>query len=162
MHWELASDEGSRYRLPAGITPVQLHVGGDPDQRIVRAYGSDTWYSTLPGHREPQPYTLTGLMATDRDEAGMHQHLEALRAAAAAAVALVHVHAGVDVQHLPLLGTLPITMHPDGIDGTLLEVTIPLLPAREWQAGSPELGSFLLLDTGGIMLLDDGSKALQQ
>lgn len=163
MPWELADDEGNRYRVPAGIAPTQLHVGGRPDQRIVRAYGSSTWYSTLPGYREPEPFVLTGLLATDRAEAEMHEAMGDLRDATITAAALIHVdYTGLDVQYLPLLGSLPITTKPDGIDGTLLEVTIPLLPANEWQPGTPELGNFLLLDTGGIMLLDDGSKATQQ
>ena len=134
MPWELEDIYGARYRLPASIAPTQLHVGGRPRVRFVRAYGSDDWYRTLDGLREPGVYTLAGILQTDRDEAGIQTLLDALRAAVATAEALVQVSNDEgDVATLWLLGALPVTTTPDGIDGSLLNVTIPLIPEGEWE-----------------------------
>lgn len=134
MPWELEDGDGARYRLPASIQPAQLHVGGRPRARFVRGYGSADWYRVLDGVREPEALNLTGVLATDQDALGIQDQLDALVAAAEAAVKLVHVdHSGVDVQYLPLQGALPVTTEPDGVDGTLLTVTLPLVPgSTEW------------------------------
>lgn len=163
MPWELVDADGNAYRLPATISPAQKHVGGAPNQRFVRGYGSSEWFVTLPGEREPQTLDLVGVLFTDRDEALIHQHVLALETAAANALAIALVAPdGAIVEHLPLLGALPLVTSPHGSDGTLLTVTLPLIPAGEWAAGPPDAGDFLLLDSGAIMLLDDGSRAVQQ
>lgn len=134
MPWELENGVGGRYRLPASLQPAQLHVGGRPRARFVRGYGSGDWYRALDGVREPEAINLTGLLATDQDAEGIQNLLDELTAAAQAAVKLVHVdHLGGDVQYLPLLGALPVTTEPDGVDGTLLTITLPLVPSSsEW------------------------------
>src|SRR5690606_23776393 len=134
MPWELVDALGNRYRLPASLRPAQLHVGGSPRVRFVRGYGSGNCYSVLDGIREPEALDLVGVLQTDRDEVTIQALLEELEAAAAAAVKLVHVdHDGVPVKELALLGALPVTTEPDGVDGTLLTVTLPLVPgATEW------------------------------
>lgn len=163
MRLDLVDDLGARYRVPASIAVNQLHVGGSPRVRFVRAYGAEEWFRVLDGFREPATVDLVGLLATDRDEVSIQDLLDALTGAALTAVALAHVaNDGTDVAHLELLGSLPIITEPDGIDGTLVRVTLPLIPAGEWIPGSPDVGQFLLLDSGGIMLLDDGSMAIQQ
>lgn len=136
MPYDLVDGDGIRCRVPASITPSQLHVGGSPRVRLLRGYGSETWYRTLDGLREPEAFALVGLLHTDRDEPGIQSILDGFAAAVASAVALVQVdHAGVDVQTLPLLGSLPVTVAPDGIDGSLLTVTAALVPAGEWEEG---------------------------
>ena len=138
MPFHLVDANGVTYTLPATVQPEQLHVGGSPRIRFVRGYGSGDWFVVLDGIREPEALNLVGLLHTDRDETGIQTLLDALEDAAAAAVRLVHVdHDGNAVKHLPLLGALPITTSPDGVDGTLLEVTLPLVPgAHDWSAGA--------------------------
>lgn len=131
MPWELADEEDNRYRLPASISPAQNHIGGNPDQRIVRGYGSSDWYTVLDGIRQPQPLELTGTLATDHDYAGMQDLLDELQAALDSAVQLIEVDDAGDIAVMDLLGSLPITTSPEGIDGTLLSVRVPLLPADE-------------------------------
>lgn len=164
MPWELVDADGNAYRLPATISPAQKHVGGAPNQRFVRAYGSDQWFVTLPGEREPQTFDLVGVLFTDRDETLIQALLDELTEAAMVAVALAHVTPdGTSIEHLPLLGALPLTAEPRGIDGTLLRVTLPLIPAaNEWLPGGVVTNEYLLLDTGGVMLLDSGARALRQ
>lgn len=163
MPYELVDDLGVRYRLPASLWPAQRHVGGSPRVRFLRGYGSDDWFITQDGLREPATIDIVGLLATDRYEVSIQTLVDNLTTAAASAVALVQVdNDGADVAYLGLLGALPITTSPDGIDGTLLTISLPLIPDGEWVTGAPDLGDFLLLDTGSIMLLDDGSLAIQQ
>lgn len=136
MPWELVDALGNRYRLPASIQPAQRHVGGRPRVRFVRGYGSEQWFTVQDGIREPATLDLVGVLQTDRDESTIQSLIDELEAAAASAVKLVHLdHDGVDVEHLVLLGSLPITTEPDGIDGTLLTVTVPLVPTGEWLSG---------------------------
>ena len=141
MPWELETADGTRYRLPASLHPAQRHVGGEPRVRFVRGYGSDTWYTVQDGIREPATLDLVGVLQTDRDEAAIQTLLNELEAAAASAVKLVHLdHDGRDVEHLTLLGALPITVSPDGVDGTMLTITVPLVPTGEWTAGGGSSG----------------------
>ena len=137
MPWELVDALGNRYRLPASLHPAQRHVGGEPRVRFVRGYGSDTWYTVQDGIREPATLDLVGVLQTDRDESTIQSLIDELEAAAASAVKLVHLdHDGQDVEYVELLGALPLTIEPDGVDGTLLTVTVPLVPASdEWQPG---------------------------
>lgn len=136
MPWELVDALGNRYRLPASLRPAQRHVGGSPRVRFVRGYGSEQWFTVQDGIREPTTLDLVGVLQTDRDESTIQSLIDELEAAAASAVKLVHLdHDGVDVEHLVLLGSLPITTEPDGIDGTLLTVTVPLVPTGEWLSG---------------------------
>ncbi len=137
MPFQLVNEEGGVYTLPASMQPEQLHVGGSPRIRFVRGYGSGNWFSALDGIREPEALNLVGLLHTDRDESTIQALLDALVTAAEAAVKLVHVdHDGLAVRHLPLLGALPVTTEPDGIDGTLLQVTLPVIPAAsDWSSG---------------------------
>lgn len=141
MPWELETAAGTRYRLPASLHPAQRHVGGSPRVRFVRGYGSEQWFTVQDGIREPTTLDLVGVLQTDRDESTIQSLIDELEAAAASAVKLVHLdHDGVDVEHLVLLGSLPITTEPDGIDGTLLTVTVPLVPTGEWTAGGGSSG----------------------
>lgn len=136
MPYDLVDDGGTRYRLPASIAPSQLHVGGSPRVRLLRGYGSDTWFRTLDGLREPEAFALVGVLHTDRDETEVQGLLGEFTAAVATAVALVQVsNDDDDVQTLPLLGSLPVTVAPDGIDGSLLSVVAALVPAGEWEWG---------------------------
>lgn len=137
MPFQLVDGSGGSYTLPASLQPAQLHVGGSPRVRFVRGYGSGDWFTTLDGIREPEALNIVGALATDRDESTIQTLLDALVTAAAAAVKLVHVdHDGVPVKHLPLLGSLPVTTEPDGVDGTLLKVTLPVVPAAsDWSPG---------------------------
>lgn len=130
--WELEDANGNRYALPATLAPGQLHVGGAPQQRFVRGYGSDQWYAVLPGEREPQTLDLVGVLHTDRDEPAAQELLDVLSAAAESAARLYQLdHEGERVRYLPLNGALPVTASPDGVDGTLLSVTLPLVPASD-------------------------------
>lgn len=133
MPFDLVDALGARYRLPASLQPEQLHVGGAPRIRFVRGYGgSAPWYRVLDGIREPQALNIVGLLATDRDESSIQTAVDALVLAAEAAVALEHVDFDdVTIRTLPLLGALPVTTEPDGIDGTLLKVTLPLIPGSD-------------------------------
>lgn len=135
MAWELADEADVRYRVPASLTVNQLHVGDSPRVRFLRGYGSGDWFRVRDGIREPATIDLVGVLATDRDEAGAQALVDALVAAAATAAWLVHVDpaTNTDVQRLPLLGALPITTSPDGIDGTLLSVRLPLIPGGDWE-----------------------------
>lgn len=163
MAWEFADETDARIRIPASLTVSQLHVGDGPRVRFLRGYGSAEWYRVQDGIREPSTIDLVGVLATDRDEAGAQALVDALVAAAETAEHLVQVDAaGGDVQTLPLLGVLPIITSPDGIDGTLLTITLPLIPGGDWVSGSPVTDSYLLLDSGGVMLLDSGGRATQQ
>lgn len=157
----LSLESGLEYPLPAGLSINQRHVGGAPRVRFVRPYGRDVWWSVQDRRREPDTIDLVGTVFTDRNESLIRDLLNELNTAAQSAVALVHAtRDGVHVEHLPLLGALGVTAEPDGIDGTLLNVTLPLVPAvDEWEPGSP--GEFLLLDTGGVMLTDTGARALK-
>lgn len=131
MPWELADEEDNRYRLPASISPAQNHIGGNPDQRIVRGYGSGDWYTVLDGQREPEALELTGTLATDHNYAGIQGLLDELQEALDAAVQLIEVDDAGDIAVIDLLGALPMTSSPAGIDGTLLSIQVPLLPADE-------------------------------
>ena len=164
MPYDLVDATGARCRLPASVQPTQQHVGGGPRARFLRGYGSDDWTIVQDGHREPAVLNLTGVLHTDRDETLIQELLDELQAAAYSAVAIAHVASdNLDVEHLELLGALPITTEPDGIDGTLLRVTVPLLPGGgAWAPGSPPGAAYLLLDSGGVMLLDNGASAVQQ
>jgi hypothetical protein len=164
MPWELVDALGNRYRLPASLHPAQRHVGGEPRVRFVRGYGSEQWFTVQDGIREPATLDLVGVLFTDRDETLIQELLDELTEAAMVAVALAHVTPdGTSIEHLPLLGALPVTTEPHGVDGTLLAVTLPLLPAaNEWLPGGVVTNEYLLLDTGGVMLLDSGAKALRQ
>lgn len=136
MPWELETAAGTRYRLPASLHPAQRHVGGEPRVRFVRGYGSEQWFTVRDGIREPATLDLVGVLQTDRDESTIQSLIDELEAAAESAVKLVHLdHDGVDVEHLQLLGGLPITTEPDGIDGTNLKVVVRLVPTGEWAAG---------------------------
>lgn len=133
MPFDLVTPSG-RYRVPASLTVERLSIGGSSRVRFVRGYGSDDWFTTLDGLREPEPINLVGVLATDQDDAGTQALITALEDAAAAATRLVHVDASEnDVAFVDLLGHLPVTTVPDGLDGTLVGVTAPLLPAAgEW------------------------------
>ena len=136
MPWELVTSAGARYRLPASLSPSQRHVGGQPRARFVRGYGSEQWFTTLDGLREPATIDVTGELQTDRDESSIQTLLDGLADAADGCTRLVQVdNDGNDVEHLELLGSLPLTVAPDGVDGTLLQVTLPLVPTGEWQTG---------------------------
>lgn len=139
MAWLLVDSGGRAYRVPPSISLPKLSVGGVPRVRFVRGYGSSDWYVTQDGLREPEPLTLTGVLHTDRDEAGIHALTEAFQQALDDAVLLVQLDAnGTRVREMPLLGALPLTTTPDGIDGTLLTVTAHLLPAAdEWRPATP-------------------------
>lgn len=134
MPWELETSTGSRYAVPVTLHPAQRHVGGNPRVRFVRGYGSETWYTVQDGIREPATIDLIGVLHTDHDDSGTQSLLDALAVAADGCTKLVHVdHDGVDVEHLALLGSLPMTVVPTGVDGTLVQVTLPLVPgATEW------------------------------
>lgn len=135
MPWELADESDNRYRLPASISPVQVHVGGAPEQRIVRAYGSEEWVTVLDGQREAQVFTLTGALFTDRDYDAIQTLQSELEAALGSAVALIEVDDAGDVAVLDLRGALPLVATPDGVDGTMLNVTIHLIPEDpDWRA----------------------------
>lgn len=140
MPWELVDTDGNAYRLPATIAPAQKHVGGSPNQRFLRGYGSDQWFVTLPGEREPQTLDLVGVLFTDRDETLIQELLDELSVAAATAARLYHLDEnGARIEYLPLNGSLPLTTTPDGVDGTLLSVTVPLVPASaEWLEAEDE------------------------
>lgn len=142
MPFDLVDAGGSRYRLPASLQPAQLHVGGAPRIRFIRGYGSPAWFVALDGIREPEALNIVGLLATDRNDAQIEALVDALETAAASAVRLDHVdHLDQPTRSLPLLGALPITTEPDGIDGTLLKVTLPLIPGAErWAVGGDSSG----------------------
>lgn len=142
MPWELVDGSGNRYRLPASLHPAQLHVGGSPRVRFVRGYGQTRWFVVQDGIREPEPIDLVGVLQTDRDEVTIQALLDQLDAAAASAVKLVHLdNYGVPIRQLPLLGALPITTEPDGVDGTFLRVTVPLVPGQaDWEAPDESSG----------------------
>lgn len=141
MPYELEDANGNRYRLPASLGPDQLHVGGQARIRFVRGYGSTRWYSVLDGVREPEALHITGVLATDRDDAQIQELLDELEEAAASAVRLYYVdHDGLDARYLPLLGALPVIVSPDGIDGSMLTITLPVVPAGvDWKI--PDSGS---------------------
>lgn len=164
MPWALLDEYGDElYRLPASLWPDQRHVGGSPRARFVRGYGSTDWFITQDGIREPETVDLIGVLQTDRDESGTQALIDELVTAAAAAAYLAHLQAnGGVIDALPLLGALPMTTSPEGVDGSLVQVTLPLIPGGEWAAGPPVTTPFLLLDTGGVMLLDTGGRAQQQ
>jgi hypothetical protein len=130
LHYELEDEYGERYRLPRSVRPERVSVGGDPTVRIVRAYGSDDWFAVGRSAREPVVYHLLGFVHSDHDDVAIEVTLGELRAAVASAVALVSVNGNTDEARLELLGALPITTQPVGIDGTLVNVTIPLLPGE--------------------------------
>lgn len=134
MPYELVNAENERYRLPASIAPEQRHIGGEPTVRLVRAYGSNVIHRLDDGHRLPQVLKLTGLLFSDHSDPLFTQKLGQLRRAVKEAVCLVHVSTGgVDIERLELLGALPITTSPAGVDSSLRTVTIALLPAeRGW------------------------------
>lgn len=132
MPYELADDADARYRVPASLAPVQLHVGGEPEARAVRGYGSDTWFTVGDGLREATAFTFSGLLATDRDYPAIDTLLQDLEAALATAERLYEVDdSGADVAYLELRGALPVQASPNGIDGTLLSVQVHLLPAAD-------------------------------
>ncbi len=134
MPYDLIDHTDTRFRLPATLQPAQRHVGGEPRARFVRGYGSNAWFVTLDGLREPSTVDLVGLLATDRDEEAIQDLIDDVAAAATTAVALAHVaHDDSIVETLPLLGALPITTEPDGIDGSIVRVKLPLIPGGEWQ-----------------------------
>lgn len=139
MAWLLVDDGGRAYRVPDSISPTQLHVGGSPKQRFVRGYGSETWYVTQDGLREPAPLELSGTIFTDRDEAAILPLIEEFDAAVNTAARLVQIDVNrVRIRELPLLGGLPIITVPDGVDGTLLRVTARVLPDGDgWQMPTP-------------------------
>ena len=132
MPFELWGPYSGRYRLPESVRPAQWSVGGSARVRFVRGYGSESWNITLDGAREPEPYELVGYLHTDHNEEEIEDALADLRDAVAEAVSLVHVQEPGDVllASLALLGSLEITTQPFGVDGTLLRVSIPLLPAE--------------------------------
>lgn len=155
LSFELEDDYGARYRLPATVRPERVSVGGDPSVRIVRAYGSDDWFAVGRSARAPVVYHLVGFVFSDHDDVAIEARLAELRAAVASAVALISVSGGSgqllndddsvwlnddesfvgldgagDEARLELLGALPITTRPTGVDGTLVNVTIPLLPSE--------------------------------
>lgn len=138
MPFQLVDADGVAYTLPASLQPEQLHVGGSPRVRFVRGYGSGNWFTSLDGIREPEALNIVGALHTDRDESTIQTLLDALVTAAASAVKLVHVdHDGLAVKELPLLGSLPVTTEPNGVDGTLLMVTLPLVPGgTEWSVAT--------------------------
>lgn len=142
MPWELVDAQGNRYRLPSSVWPERLHVGGSPRVRFVRGYGSEQWFTVQDGIREPEPIDLVGVLQTDRGEVTIQALLDQLDAAAASAVKLVHLdNYGVPIRQLPLLGALPITTEPDGVDGTFLRVTVPLVPGQaDWEAPDESSG----------------------
>lgn len=165
MPYEFLDDQGGvLLRLPASVWLAQRHVGGSPRARFVRGYGSTDWFITRDGIREPETVDLVGSLATDRDESGTQALIDQLVTAANNAVALAHV--GLDdqtIEVLPLLGALPIITAPDGIDGSIVRVTLPLIPGGEWgEPPPPPEHDYLLLDSGGVMLLDTGGRAIQQ
>src|SRR5690606_38958612 len=90
--------------------------------------------------REPQTLDLVGVLFTDRDEALIQALLDELSAAAETAARLYHLDEnGARIEYLPLNGSLPLTTTPDGVDGTLLSVTVPLVPAsEEWLEAGDE------------------------
>ena len=137
MPWALLDEYGDElYRLPASLWPDQRHVGGSPRARFVRGYGSSDWFITRDGIREPETVNITGALQTDRDEAGTQALIDALVAAADSAAFLAHLdHDDVVIDTLPLLGALPITTSPEGVDGSLVRVTLPLIPGGEWEGG---------------------------
>lgn len=136
MPWELETSSGGRYAVPATLHPAQRHVGGEPRVRFVRGYGSDTWYTVQDGIREPATLDLIGVLHSDHDDAGTQGLVDALEAAADGCTKLVHVDFdGNDVEHVTLLGSLPMTVVPTGVDGTLVQVTLPLVPSGEWLSG---------------------------
>lgn len=164
MRWAFLDEYGAELlRLPASVWPEQRHVGGSPRARFVRGYGSSDWFITRDGIREPETVNLVGVLQTDRDESGTQALIDELVTAAHAAASLAHL--GLDdavLDALPLLGALPITTSPEGVDGSIVQVVLPLIPGGEWAAGPPVTTPFLLLDTGGVMLLDTGGRAQQQ
>lgn len=164
MPYEFLDDQGATLlRLPASVWLAQRHVGGSPRARFVRGYGSTDWFITRDGIREPETVTLMGVLQTDRDEAGTQALIDALVAAADSAAFLAHVdHSSNVIDALPLLGCLPVTTSPEGIDGSLVSIILPLIPGGEWLGAAPITGAYLLLDAGGVMLLDNGGRAQQQ
>lgn len=139
MPWAFLDENGHElYRLPASLWPDQRHVGGSPRARFVRGYGSEDWFVTRDGLREAANVTIVGLLQTDRDEAGTQALISELVSAASEARYLGHLDAsGVVVEVLPLLGALPITTEPDGVDGSMVVVTLPLVPGGEWMEFIP-------------------------
>lgn len=130
MPFEISDENNVRFRFPASIAPRQLHVGGRPNARFVRGYGSDDWFTVLDGVREAEPFELSGVLQTDRDEEAIQTLLDQLEVAVAAAARFYEVDEnGNDVAYVELRGGLPVTVTPDGVDGTHLTVTVRLLPA---------------------------------
>lgn len=135
MPYELIDVNDIRYVLPPTLRPDQLHAGGAPHARIVRGYGSEEWFTVLDGAREPEPLVISGVLFTDRDNAGIQTILNALEVATSTANRLAQTDdSGVIIAFLPLLGGLPLEVNPEGVDGTLLRITARVLPAaQEWQ-----------------------------
>lgn len=135
MPFELSDEYDTRYRVPASLTPEQLHVGGDPDARAVRGYGSEQWFTLGDGIREAAVLTFSGFIATDRNYAQMDTMRQELEDAVSSAAQLIEVDAdGLDVAVLELRGALPVQYSPTGVDGTLLHVRVHLLPASaDWE-----------------------------
>ncbi len=130
MPWELDDASGTRYSLPASMSPAQRHIGGQPRTRFVRGYGSERWFTVQDGIRDPEPFALVGVLQTDRNDSHVQTLLNALDAAVAGAVRLYHVdHDGNDLEFLEILGGLPLEVSPDGVDASLLTVTARLVPA---------------------------------
>src|SRR5690606_16848886 len=142
--YEFMDANGNRYRVPATLHLAQLHVGGSPRARFVRGYGSGRSFVVQDGIREPSPLNLVGILHSDRDDYSAKALLDELESAAQSATQLVLVdYFGQDVQELPLLGVLPATVEPDGVDGSLLRVTLPLVPGRSsWTAPAEESSGY--------------------
>lgn len=163
MAWAFLDQDGNEvYRLPPSLWPDQRHVGGSPRARFVRGYGSTDWFITRDGIREPETVDIVGVLQTDRDESGTQALIDALVTAASEAVFLAHLQGETPIDALPLLGALPITTSPEGVDGSIVSVTLPLIPGGEWAAPPTPPGDYLLLDSGGVMLLDTGARAVRQ
>lgn len=157
MRLVLKLDDQQEVDVPASLSINQRHVGGEPRVKLVRAYGSSVWWAVRDERREPDTIDLVGVLQTDRNNSLIRDILNNLASFTQRATSLIHAtRSGVHVEHLPLLGALEPTAEPDGLDSTLLNITVPLIPAGDaWVPGGP--GSHLLLDTGGVVLTDSGA-----
>lgn len=144
MPWVLANQAGvTLMALPASVWPEQRHIGSNPRARFVKGYGEAPWFVVQDGIREPETVNLIGILQTDRDETGTQALIDTLVQAAADAAFLLHTaHDQTVVEALPLLGALPITTEPEGVDGSLVNITLPLVPGGDWGAFVPILGAF--------------------
>lgn len=143
MKLVLYDAHGQPYTVPSTIALTQLHVGGETEQRLVRAYGASAWHAVGRDRRAPSVLTLSGTLATDRDDASVAAALSEFKQRTLAAVLLVLTSRdGTPVRDLPLFGGLPAETKPYGVDGTNLAVTVRLIPgASAWRTGGQHFSS---------------------